>query len=405
MKSIKQFLTLSLDRAVFIATGLGLIMGYYSTPLTLKLASGCAQVFINLLQLISLPIIFFSIVATLANMQDMQEMHHIGRKFLGYTLLTTIIAALVALGLYKLINPVALITGGVDVAGSLPGVQHSYLQFILDIIPSNAFKALTDNHKVMSVVFMAVGLGIAILSLPDHEKAPLQNFFRSFFSAILQITKAVMYATPLGIWAFMVLLVQELHGSLAQLEIIGWYIVCVIAANLIQGFIILPLFLKFKGLSPLKVMRGMLPALVTAFFSKSSNATLPFSMQCAQNNLGISQKVSSIGFPLCAVINMNGCAAFIFLTVLFVATQAGLAFTLFDQLVWVLIATIAAVGNAGVPMGCFFLSTALLTGMGVPVGTMMIILPLYTVIDMIETTVNVWSDSCIVAVVDQEVTV
>lgn len=395
---------LSLDKLVFGATGLGLLTGYYQEPLLMKLATGVSQVFVNLLQLISLPIVFFSIVSTLSNMESLSEMKIIGKRILFYTFLTTLLAAALALLIFNFMNPLEGVALVNDVAGSLPGAQTNYLQFVLDIIPGNAIEALGNNQRVMSVVFIAVGLGIAILSLPHEEKAPLQAFFKSFFAAILKVTTFVMYATPLGVWAFMSLFMQNLQSNVTNLEIIGWYVACVLLANVVQGFVVLPLFLLSKGLSPLKTMRGMMPALMTAFFSKSSNVALPFSMKCAQNNLKVSKRVSSIAFPLCSVINMNGCAAFILLTVLFVGHLGGLSFTLFDQWVWVFIASIAAVGNAGVPMGCFFLSTALLTGMGAPVDMMMIILPIYTVIDMVETTLNVWSDACIAVVVDKEVT-
>jgi Na+/H+-dicarboxylate symporter len=396
---------LSLDKAVFGATGLGLLTGYYAHPTLMKLAGGVAQVFVNLLQLISLPIIFCSIVATLANMQSMAEMKTIGRKIVFYTLLTTLIAAALALLLYQLINPLHGLVLVNDVSGVVPGVQSNYLQFVLDIIPSNAMEALSSNHKVLSVVFIAVGFGLAILSLKDEDKKPLQDFFRSLFAAVLKITTFVMYATPFGVWAFMSKFMHEMQTTTANLELVGWYVVCVIAANIVQGFVVLPLLLWFKGINPVKSFHGMMPALMTAFFSKSSNIALPFSMKCAQNNLKVSKKVSSIAFPLCSVINMNGCAAFILLTVLFVGSQSGIAFTLFDQWMWVFIATIAAVGNAGVPMGCFFLSTALLTGMGAQVDLMLLILPIYALIDMVETTLNVWSDSCVALIVDRDLKV
>lgn len=392
----------SLDKLVFGATGLGLLTGYYANPLALKLASGVAKVFLNLLQLISLPIIFLSIVATLANMQSITEMKVIGRKILNYTLLTTFVAASLALFIYRLINPLHGVTPAADISGTLPGNQGSYLQFILDIIPSNIFHALGDNSRVMSVVFIAVLLGVAILSLTEEQKKPLQDFFGSLFAAVLKITTFIMYAMPFGVWAFMTMFMKDMQHSTSNLSFIGWYVVCVLLANLVQGLVVLPLLLKWKGLPVKKTLHGMMPALMTAFFTKSSNAALPFSMKCAETKLKISKKVSSIAFPLCSVINMNGCAAFIVLTVLFVGSYSGITFTLFDQWVWVAIASIAAVGNAGVPMGCFFLSTALLNGMGANVDIMLVILPIYTVIDMVETTLNVWSDACVASIVNKE---
>ena len=146
----------------------------------------------------------------------------------------------------------------------------------------------------------------------------------------------------------------------------------------------------------------MSSALTFAFFSKSSSATLPVALQSIQNNLGVSKKVSNFSMPLCTTINMNACAAFIFLTVTFVAMSSGISFTIWDMVLWIFISTIAAVGNAGVPMGCYFLSSAFLAALGVPLELLGIILPIYSVIDMLETSVNVWSDSCITVVVDKE---
>jgi Na+/H+-dicarboxylate symporter len=154
--------------------------------------------------------------------------------------------------------------------------------------------------------------------------------------------------------------------------------------------IILPGFLKLKGISPLKVVKAMYPALNVAFWSKSSAATLPLTMQCATERLGISQKTAGFSLPLCTAINMNGCAGFIIITVLFVAMSNGLVFSPFELGAWIFIATLTAIGNAGVPMGCYFLSLALLTAMNVPLNLMFVILPFYAFIDMVETAINVW---------------
>jgi len=147
----------------------------------------------------------------------------------------------------------------------------------------------------------------------------------------------------------------------------------------------------------------MFPALSVAFFTKSSAAALPMAMRCAEENLKVSRKVAGFTLPLCTTINMNGCAAFILITVLFVSMSNGIVYTPAEMIVWIFVSTIAAVGNAGVPMGCYFLSGAFLAAMNVPLNILGVILPFYTIIDMIETAVNVWSDSCVAAVVDKEI--
>ena len=180
------------------------------------------------------------------------------------------------------------------------------------------------------------------------------------------------------------------------------YLGCILEANLFQGFVILPLLLKWKGISPWQTAKGSLKPLTLAFFSKSSNATLPVTLQSAENHLEISPRVANFSLPLCTVINMNGCAAFILTTVLFVAGINGHVFSAFDLILWIALATIAAIGNAGVPMGCFFLSSAFLIAMDVPMAMMGLILPFYTFLDMVETSLNVWSDICVTSIVDRE---
>ena len=139
-----------------------------------------------------------------------------------------------------------------------------------------------------------------------------------------------------------------------------------------------------------------------ALFTKSSMATLPMTISSAENNMKAKPEVSRFVLPICCTINMNGCAAFILVTSLFVMQNGGVPLTLGTIIMWVLIAVIAAIGNAGVPMGCYFLTLSLMAGMNMPIWVLGIILPVYAVIDMIETAVNVWSDSCVCAMVDKD---
>jgi len=146
----------------------------------------------------------------------------------------------------------------------------------------------------------------------------------------------------------------------------------------------------------------MFPALSLAFFTKSSSAALPMAIQCAEHRNGISPKVANFSLPLCTTINMNACAGFILITVLFVSMSNGMVYTLPEMAAWIFIATLAAIGNAGVPMGCYFLSSAFLAAMNVPLNILGVILPFYAMIDMLESAINVWSDSCVTAIVDKE---
>jgi Na+/H+-dicarboxylate symporter len=215
------------------------------------------------------------------------------------------------------------------------------------------------------------------------------------------ITRWVIAIIPIGLFGFISTTVVELQSGVA-LNGIGEYLLVIVLANLVQGFIILPLWLKSHGVRPFAAMKGMLPALSLAFFSKSSVGTLPVTMNTVEKNLNVKPEISRFVLPLCTSVNMNGCAAFIFTTVIYLMQNNGIQVSHASMLGWVFIATIAAIGNAGIPMGCFFLSASLLASMNIPITLMGIILPFYSLIDMLETALNVWSDSCVVKIVHEK---
>ena len=157
-----------------------------------------------------------------------------------------------------------------------------------------------------------------------------------------------------------------------------------------------------KNQADLDVFKKMSPAVAVALFTKSSAGTLPVTMASAEQNLKVNKAVSRFVLPICTTINMNGCAAFILITSIFVMQNAGFELSMSTMLTWLLVSVLAAVGNAGVPMGCYFLTLSLMSGIGAPIGIMGIILPIYTIIDMVETAENVWSDSCVCAMTDHD---
>ena len=384
-----------------VAICCGLVAGYCDISLFNSAAGVISSIFINLLKLVSLPIIFLSIVSTASGMESLQEIKHLGTKVIKYTLLTTIIAATIALGIYVVVDPVRA-TGALAQQISAEHVQQgSYWTYLLNAIPSNIVQPFAENN-VIGVLFIALALSMAILSLPNNNRVVLHSFFSSLYAAIMKMTTVLVSFMPIAVWAFITLFFDDMRQGL-EIKSLALYLACIVAANLIQGFVVLPLLLKLKGISPVVMARHMLPALSVAFFTKSSAAALPMAIKCATERAKISSKVSSFSLPLCTTINMNGCAAFILTTVLFVSMSHGMQYSYLEMGTWVFIATIAAVGNAGVPMGCFFLSSAFLAAMNVPLNILGVILPFYTLIDMLETAINVWSDSCVTAIVEKEV--
>lgn len=397
MNTLRRFQTQNVFLG--IAVFCGLFAGYLNNPEVNFVAGTVSDLFINFLKLVSLPIIFFSIVSTASGMESIHEVKTLGRKVVKYTLLTTVIAATLALCIYVVVDP-ARAAAGTSNSESVVHNQGSYLTYLTNIVPSNIVQPFAENN-VISVLFLAILLSVSILALPDDNRKTLHSFFSSFYAAIMKMTTWLVKLMPFAIAAFICLFMRDLQEGL-EVKTLALYLGCVLAANLIQGFVVLPLLLKFKKISPIRTARGMLPALSVAFFTKSSSAALPMAMRCAEENVGISRKVAGFSFPLCTTINMNGCAAFILTTVLFVSMSNGVTYTPLEMVLWIFIATIAAVGNAGVPMGCYFLSSAFLAAMNVPLNILGVILPFYTMIDMIETAINVWSDACVATIVDKE---
>lgn len=386
-----------------LAVILGLVAGYWPNSLTMSSASVISDIFINLLRLVSLPIIFLSIVATATGMGSLREIRSLGGRTVKYTLLTTVLAASIALILYIIIDPVQGIYLGTDM--ELPQAvtqSKGYLHHLVNAVPSNFVKPFVENN-VISVLIIAILFSVSVLSLPDENRVLIHKFFHSLFLAIMKLTGWIVKLMPIAIWAFIVLFMRDLREGL-EVSSLAYYLLVVVAANLIQAFVVLPTILKLKGLSPVELFKGMYPALYLAFFTKSSGAALPLAMQCAVDRSGVQRKVASFTLPLCTTINMNGCAAFILTTVLFVSMSHGMTYTPAELILWIFIATMAAVGNASVPMGCYFLSSAFLAAMDVPLNILGVILPFYTFIDMLETAINVWSDACVTKIVDKEVT-
>lgn len=215
------------------------------------------------------------------------------------------------------------------------------------------------------------------------------------------LINALIWALPLGIVAFAAQLSAQVSAGVI-VGSLGKYVAVILGSNCVQFFIVLPLFLLSRRLNPLDVLRKMSPAVLMALFTKSSAATLPVTMRSAEENMRVKPEVSRFVLPICTTINMNGCAAFILVTSLYVLQNGGFELSLSAMITWLLVAVISAIGNAGVPMGCYFLTLSLMAGTpGAPVGIMGIILPIFAIIDMVETAENVWSDSCVCAMVDK----
>ena len=389
-----------------IAIVLGIVNGIWGSSATQSFADFIATMFIRLFKFVAIPIIAVSIISTLSSISKSRSSGRIFRHTIFYTLFTTILAATLAALLYEVFSPEnvsASISGAA--AAPLSSVANAggagYLKYIESVIPDNILAPFLSAN-VLSVLLISAAVGIALAQMkPSKAQETLVSLFAGLQEVLFRIVSWIIKVLPIGIFGFFSVLAADLASGV-ELGGLGVYFTAVLTANFVQMLVILPLVLLARGLNPLKVAKAMLPALTVAFFSKSSAGTLPVTMASAENRLGVRRPVSRFVLPICTTINMNGCAAFILLTVVYLMQNAGADITLGTLIVWILISTLAAVGNSGVPMGCFFLSASLLAGMNVPILLFGVILPFYAVVDAIETALNVWSDSCVAAMVDHD---
>ncbi len=359
-----------------------------------------ATVYTRLFQLLAVPTIVLAVITTFASFGTKGSGRIFGQT-LTYTLLTTLAAAVVGAILYVLIAPGNLPLEAANGQEQLAAVNQelSYSEHIISIIPNNLVRPFLEGN-VLSLLILAFAIGIALSRLPESEnKAVVVKGVLGLQDLLFKLISGLIWTLPLGIVAFSAQLSAQLSAGVVASSI-GKYVLVVLGGNFIQFFIVLPLLLLAKGLNPIHVLSRMMPAVLMALFTKSSAATLPVTLDSAQNRLGVSSRIAKFVLPICTTINMNGCAAFILVTSLFVMQNGGASITAGTVILWILISVISAVGNAGVPMGCYFLTLSLMSGIGAPIAILGIILPIYAIIDMVETAENVWSDSCVCAIVN-----
>ena len=382
--------------ALIVGALLGLLgLGWLNTTMDF-----IATVYTRLFQLLAVPTIVLAVITTFATFGSQGSGRIFGRT-LTYTLLTTFAAATVGAILFVLVAPGNLpleaLSNSANYTASTP--QTSYFDHLISIIPNNIVRPILEGN-VLSLLLLAFAVGIGLSKLPESEnKAVVVKGLSGLQELLFLLIRGLIWTLPLGIVAFSAQLSAQISAGVVA-DSIGKYVLVVIGGNVIQFFVVLPLFLLSRGMNPIHVLGRMMPAVLMALFTKSSAATLPVTMESAETRLGVRKNIARFVLPICTTINMNGCAAFILVTSLFVMQNGGTPITLPTILLWILISVVSAIGNAGVPMGCYFLTLSLMSGVGAPIAILGIILPIYTIIDMIETAENVWSDSCVAAIVN-----
>lgn len=387
-----------------LALVVGAALGWLGIKPLNELFTFIATVFTRLFQFIAVPTIALAVITTLAQLGGKKETGRIFAHAVTYTLLTTICAAGIGLMMYLWIAPGNLPADiiGAGTANVPQKLGHlTYYDHILSVIPNNLLQPFLSGN-VLAVMMIAAAFGLGLAFMPKTENRDiLMKGIMGFQELLFTLIRALLFILPVGILAFAAQLSAQIEAGVI-VGALGKYTAVIIGSNVIQFFIVIPVFLLARGLNPLQVFKKMSPAIAVALFTKSSAGTLPVTLASAEHNMKANPAVSRFVLPICTTINMNGCAAFILVTSLFVMQNAGYEMSMPTMITWLFLAVLAAIGNAGVPMGCYFLTLSLMSGIGAPIGIMGVILPIYTIIDMIETAENVWSDSAVCAMTDHD---
>ena len=365
--------------------------------------------FLNGLKMLIVPLIASSIIVGVAGIGSSANLGRLGGKTLGFYLLTTLAAILVGLVLVNLVRPgeldgqpvqefLALVGIGGDIADTLGnrGVGD-VVDIFLRMVPPNIFAAAAEG-QMLGIIFFCLLFGFFMTKL-DHDYAePMMRFWSGIFHVMMRMTEWIMLFAPIGVFGLVARVVAKTGFDAAAPLLL--FSGVVLAALAIHTFSTLPLLLRFVArVSPMGVLRVMSPALLTAFSTASSSATLPVTMECVEDKAGVSNRISSFVLPLGATINMNGTALYECTAVLFLAQAYGMELTVGTQFIVVLTSLVTSIGVAGIPSASLVAIAIILAAVGLPIEAIAVLFVFDRVLDMARTSVNVFGDSCCAIIV------
>lgn len=392
---------------VFIAIILAVFIGNYTGTNTEILGLNVfsfydffGTIFIKALTFVVVPLVATSIITGMAKIGNDESFQKLGIKIFGFYLSTTLVAITIGLIFVNLFHP-----GGIELVEKIRGMQvdtdashiagQSSLQIsdiFLQIIPSNIFDAFAKG-QMLSIIFFSLLFGFAISKIESKTSTALMNICEGIFQAMIEITHIIMKFLPFGVFC----LVAKVFATtgLNSLHSVALFTLSVLTGLAVFSLVALPLMLKFIGkVNPILHFKAMTPALITAFSTSSSSATLPITIDCVEKRAGVSNRICSLVVPLGTSINMSGSALYECMAAMFVAQAYGMDLNLSSQLLIVFISLVASMGVAGIPSGSTVAILVILKAVGLPAEGIGLFLAVDRVLDMCRTTVNVFSDSC-----------
>lgn len=390
-----KILKIKLHWQILIALVLAVFFGYF-IPEGVQYVSWMGDIFLRALKMVIIPLIFSSIISGVTSIGEGKNLGRLGLKTIGYYISTSTLAILTGLIIVNLVKPGV----GVDLGFSrevegLAESAGSVRDILYRLIPENVVEAMAQG-TILSVIFFAVVFGFFITQIENKYKQSLTTFFDAIFAVMMKVTLFIIKFTPLGIFGIVAREVARNSEELASIAgSLAIYSLCVVAGLLFHAFVTLPLIVRVIGKAkPQAHFKNMATPLLTAFSTSSSSATLPLTMEALENNSGVSNKVTSFTLPLGATINMDGTALYECVAAMFIAQAYGVDLSFVQQMLVVFTALLASIGAAGIPMAGLVMITVVLTAVGLPLEGIGLILAVDRILDMIRTSVNVWSDSC-----------
>lgn len=383
---------------ILIGFIVGTLIGLYLTD-HVQYVTWLGEVFLRALKMVIVPLILSSIISGVANIGSGESLGRLGMKTITYYLSTSTLAILVGLIMVNLLQPgVGSDLGLTKSIDELAIVKESFGDTLIKIIPTNIFEAFIEGD-MLSIIFFSILFGFFVTKVDVKYSTHLTEFFNATFEVVMKITMLMIRFAPLGILGIVAGIVAEQAGDTdALLDIVGrlgLYMIAVLLALVFHAVITLPLILKLIGrVDPWLHFKAMTTPLLTAFSTSSSNATLPLTMDTVENEVGVSNKITSFTLPLGATINMDGTALYECIAAIFIAQAYGIHLGFLEQVIVVVTALLASIGAAGIPMAGLVTITIILSAVGLPLEGVGLILSVDRILDMCRTTVNVWSDSC-----------
>jgi Na+/H+-dicarboxylate symporter len=362
-------------------------------------------IFLNALKMIIVPLIMSSIIVGVAGIGSGGDLGALAGKTLMFYAATTVAAILVGLVVINAIGPgfengqpvgeqLAFTEDTTEIAANVAGRGPGDIANIfLNMVPPNIVKAAVEG-QMLGLIFFAILFGYFMTRLSHELAEPLFNFWNGVFHVMMRMTEWIMKFAPIGVFGLVSVVIANAGLGAARPLLI--FAISVLIALSVHAFVILPLLLRFVGgVNPIKTLSGASKAMLTAFSTASSSATLPVTMECAEKNLGVSNKISSFVLPLGATVNMNGTALYECAAAMFIAQAYGLDLTFGVQFSIVVIALMTSIGVAGVPSASLVAIAIILTAIGLPIEAVGELLVFDRVLDMARTSINIWGDiSC-----------